>query len=145
MAEIFGVATGGMSVASLAIQIVDTIERLHKFWRAIKDAPKNIIDTLDELEVLGGMLMHLHSHLKEDELSNPSDVAARRSLDYCRRVARELGVIACDLQQGMNGSNARRRWTVVKYVGKKSALDELQARLERAKSMLSLAIECFSL
>lgn len=38
------VAGAGIAVASLAIQLVDSVDKLRRFIEAIKDAPSNIAD-----------------------------------------------------------------------------------------------------
>ena len=140
MAEVFGVITGAISVGSLAIQIFDSIQQLREFCAAIQNAPEAVGNALEELEVLGDMLLHLYKDqkLNQDELGP----GIQRSLTYINRVAGELQSIMTDLAKGMDGPRKKQKWGAIRVVMKKSSINDLLTRLERSKSMLSIAIQC---
>lgn len=46
MAEVLGVVASGISVASFAIQLADSIKKLEKFVDNVRDAPEDIKYTI---------------------------------------------------------------------------------------------------
>ncbi len=56
MAEVLGVVARGISVASLAIQIWDSIQRIKDFCRLVRDAPKDLEYILDDLNIINTLL-----------------------------------------------------------------------------------------
>lgn len=141
MAEVFGVITGAISVGSLAIQIIDSIHKLRSFCAAVRDAPACISDVLEELEILSDTLLHI---CQDDEFNQAAaDSGLQRSLTYCNRVADELHSIMRDFTRCFNiGTKAKMTWSKVKFALKKNDIRDLLGRLERAKSILSIAIQC---
>jgi len=49
MAELLGVVSGGIAVASLAIQLVKVAQKVHSFWDSIGDATPRIERIKDHL------------------------------------------------------------------------------------------------
>lgn len=146
MAEVLGVVASGIALGQLADQIIQSIRRLNEFWQSVKDAPRDLKNTFEELEILGETLLELQNGLgpgnKGIELQG---AAASRCLQYCSEIANELKNTVLELQQGLHGKRAGRHWAAIKVAFRKGALLELQKRLDRAKSMLMLAINCYSL
>lgn len=140
MAEVFGIFTGAISVASLAIQIFDSIQQLREFCSSVRDAPEAISNVLEELEILGDTLLQIY---QDQKLNRDSvDPSIRRSLTYVDRVAGELQSIMTDLAKGMDGSKKKQKWGAIRVAMKKNSVKDLLTRLERSKSLLSIAIQC---
>jgi predicted trehalose synthase len=145
MAEVLAVVASGIAVAQLADRIVQSIRKIHDFWKSIQDAPQELNDALEELEILGETLMELHTLLsKRDKPELPGNAAAK-CLSYSKRVADNLETILVSLRQGLDGKRGPRRWAAMKVAFQRRTLQEFQQRLDRAKSMLNLAINCYSL
>jgi len=146
MAEAFGVFTGAISVGSLAIQIFDSIQKLHAFCTAVQNVPKDLFQILEELELLGSILIELENSLGPtkvaEKVQHPS---VKNPLDYCRRAAHELHDLVLELGHLAKDTKMRRKWVAIKAVLKKDRVEGIQKRLESAKSMLNLAISCISL
>lgn len=147
MAEVFGVITGAISVGSLAIQIFDSIQKLHEFCNAVQDVPRDFFRILEELELLGSILIELENDsetqgILTEKVRLPS---VKDPLDYCRRAAQELNNLVIELSYYSKDTKIRRKWAAVKAVLKKDRVVGIQKRLESAKSMLNLAISCASL
>jgi hypothetical protein len=53
---VVGVVASGVSLASFALQLLDTVVKLRRLWTDIKDAPEEVIELLSEIEVLAGLL-----------------------------------------------------------------------------------------
>jgi hypothetical protein len=145
MAEVLGVVASGIAVAQLADKIVRSIRNIYDFWRTISDAPKDLNDALEELKILGETLMELQNDLNKHKGHELTGTAAKNCLQYCRRVADNLEVIVLGLQHNLDGKKGRRQWAAIKAAFQKRSLREFQQRLDRARSMLTLAISCYSL
>jgi hypothetical protein len=145
MAELIGVVASSIAVAQLPGQIVQNIRNIHDFWQSIRDAPKDLSDALEELELLGDTLVELHKNLDRRAGRQLPGASAIRCMQYCRKVADDLEAIVVDLHKGPNDKKSRQRWAAIKAALRKRALQDLQQRLDRAKSMLTLAISCYSL
>jgi len=145
MAEVLGVVASSIAVAQLADRIVQSIRKIHDFWKSIRGAPQELNDALEELEILGDTLMELHTLLnKRDKPELPGN-AAMKCLSYSRKVADDLETIVIGLRQGLDGKRGPREWAAMKTAFQKRTLQGFQQRLDRAKSMLTLAISCYSL
>jgi len=145
MAELVGVVASSIAVAQLASQIVQNIRNIHDFWQSIRDAPKDLSEALEELELLGDTLVELHKNLDRHAGRQLPGAPAIRCMQHCRRVADDLEAIVVDLHKGPDDKKSRRRWAAIKAALRKRALQDFQQRLDRAKSMLTLAISCYSL
>jgi hypothetical protein len=145
MAEVLGVVASGIAVAQLADQIVRSIRNIHDFWQSIRDAPKDLNDALEELEILGDTLLGLQEDLSDRGGREMPGASAAKCLQYCRKVADDLEAIVVGLQQGLDGKRGRRQLAAVKAVLQKRTLQDFQQRLDRAKWMLTLAIQGYSL
>lgn len=58
MAEL-GIAASGIGIASLAIQVGDSILKVRGFWDRVKEAPEDIRYILEEIETLSLVLSDL--------------------------------------------------------------------------------------
>lgn len=143
--ELVGVVASGITVAQLPSQIVQSIRSIHDFWQSIRDAPKDLSDNLEELELLGDTLLELHNNLGRHTGHQSPGTSAMRCMQHCRNVADDLEAIVVDLYKGLDGKKSGWHWVAIKAALRKRALQDFQHRLDRAKSMLTLAISCYSL
>ncbi|KIW59334.1 hypothetical protein PV05_03788 [Exophiala xenobiotica] len=133
MAETVGLAAAGVGFASLAVQLVDCIHKLHDLHANIRDAPMEIRAILREVDPLGEVLTRY---------SSLSGAATETSLSHCSEVLNILRNIAHELETMMQTSRTRRwiNWTKADAAFKRKRLANQQAALERAKSTLMLAL-----
>ncbi|KAJ8061664.1 hypothetical protein OCU04_009465 [Sclerotinia nivalis] len=132
MAEEFGVAGSAVGITSLAIQLGDGILKLKSFWDAVKDAPKEILYILDELDTTHLLLKEI-----EDSLGNQTrSPAAAKSLRLCQKGMNILNNTVKELDEEMR---KRKKWGGVKMVMKKELLEKMEKRLERANSLMTMA------
>ena len=146
MAEILGIVASGVSIGSIAIQIVGSVQQILDFWSSIKDAPSDIQDLLEELQILANLLLEFDNNPNASK-----QAAAAKATEYCKNAATSIDSVVKDLADGFKDladgfamSKARRRWTAVKAVLKEKKLTRSLQRLERAKLMLSLAQQCYT-
>jgi hypothetical protein len=63
MVEVLSVVASGIAVAQLDDQIFCSIRNIHNFWQLIRDAPKDLNDSLEKLEILRDTLLELQKIL----------------------------------------------------------------------------------
>lgn len=144
MAEaILGVVAGGAGLASLALQLFETAQKIHEMSTNIRNAPIEIHDILDEVELL--------RHVLTDYLNLPGiagqtfpvpTLAQKHALAQCFKVLEVLRDIGSELEANMQTSNSKRlvNWAKVKAAFNQKRFVRLQATLERAKTTLVLAM-----
>ena len=143
MAEALGVVASGISIGSLAIQLLDSVQRIRRFWKSVDEAPKDIGDLIEELHVLGSVFSDLTSQPGSVQALPPSSF--QMCLQHCSRVLEELKPIVLELQSDLLGSKRRKQWAAIKTAFKKGDLHDLTRRLERSKSTLCLALDVYKL
>ncbi|KAK6407551.1 hypothetical protein LTR95_018531 [Oleoguttula sp. CCFEE 5521] len=133
MAELLGVVAGGAGLASLAVQLVDSAEKLRSFCRASKNASQSVDELVFDIETLSLSLRHLEKHQARDSM----DIAP---LERC--------VVACRTKVGqISNLVARMGLTMRKfdkmgklYVAfKEPEVKKLVDDIERAKSSIQFA------
>jgi len=142
MAEVLGVVASGISVAQIAGQLLGCVQQLRTLCRALRDTPGELQGILDELEILGEVFYQLRA-LQIDS-SQPGYSALRASLGHCRMAASKLETIAVAGSRALQDSK-KRAWFLMKAVLRREEVRELKVQLEAAKSLLHLAMTCYSL
>lgn len=155
MAEVLGTIASGIAVAQFAGNIIASSQKIRGFWKAMKDAPKKIGDMLEEIEMLGQVLLHLNDdlgqnkkHLKNQQVqgAEAEHKMTQGSLLHCRKVIEDLDSILVDLDLGMQGKGSSgatdkaRKWASFKSIMRADELKELIDKLERSKTILLLAV-----
>ena len=143
MAEVLGIIASGVSIASIATQIVGSVQQILDFWSSIRDAPTDIQDLLEEVQLLANLLLELDDN-DNDHSGSSRQPTATKAAQYCKNAANSIDAVIKDLADGFAMSKGRRRWTAVKAVLKEKKMAKSLQRLERAKMMLSLAQQCYT-
>ncbi|KAE9370181.1 ankyrin [Stipitochalara longipes BDJ] len=142
MAEVLGVVASGLSVAQIAGQLLSCIQGLRALCRALRDTPGELQGILDELEILGEIFYQLGPI--QTGTSQPGHSALQASLTHCRKAASKLDILANQTLRPLQRSK-HATWFRVKAVLKLEEVRDLKVQLERAKSLLHLAMTCYSL
>ncbi|MCJ1438870.1 hypothetical protein MMC27_008260 [Xylographa pallens] len=143
MAEVLGVVASGISIAGLAIQIASSVQQILDFWASMKGAPTDIQTLLEELDLLAEILSTVDGNTDNDETS-PRQNTTLKAAQYCQNAASCIDAVVKDLSDGFAMPRGRRHWTAVKAVLKDKKMVKCLQRLERAKTMLSLAQQCYA-
>ena len=144
MAEVIGVVASGISIGSLAIQIVSSIQQLLDFWSTVKDAPENVQALLQEINILGNLLSEIDGN-EGEEHSSVIRQAITKATEYCQLALDKIDTVLRDLASGLYSTRGRiKHWTAVKTALKDKRLEKSLVRLERAKSLLNLAYQCYT-
>jgi hypothetical protein len=145
MAEVLGVVASGIAVGQLAGQILSGIKTLHTFITYAKDAPHAISNVLRELELLEELLAELLFIFPSYESSASSTATIQKCVQLCNQAAENIAAVVAGLERGLGWRKILRQWAVIQATLRKGELDEFQDRLSRAKSLLSLTIDFYTL
>lgn len=142
MAEVVGFVASGASVAQIAGQLLSCMQHLRMLCRALRDAPEELQDIINELEILGEIFYQLGTFKSETSQNGYS--ALQASLTRCRKAASKLEALATPSSRTLQ-SNQTTPWSRLKAVAKMDETKKLKTQLEAAKSLLQLAMTCYSL
>jgi hypothetical protein len=136
-----GAISIGMGIASLAIQIGDSILKFKEFWDSVKEAPEEVQWLIEEIQTLSNVLseMGLNDTSGEVPLIRPEYMA--KCLELCQKSAdileTLLGELAVEIRK-------RKRVGGFKAVLKKGTIERLKERLKSAQFMLMLSNQTYS-
>jgi len=143
MAEVFGVVAGGLSVASLAIQIVENLTKVINFCESIKEAPTDIQRLLLELQILSNVISAIQLVYEKHSLPETSEAVTRKCLGLVRHDISKLLSLSLELERKLNSEKRlTRTWARVQSVLSESKIAVLRGHLERAKGGLQLLQFC---
>ncbi|TVY26033.1 hypothetical protein LHYA1_G005479 [Lachnellula hyalina] len=125
MAEL-GVAASAISIASIAIQVGDSIIKLKDFWNHVKEAPEEIKWLIEEIETLGFVLSGVESSKTHSDPPHLEPAFANRCLESCRKGASILEAVVKEADEEIR---KRRKVGGVKAVLKKGTIERLKERL----------------
>ncbi|KAE9367098.1 hypothetical protein N431DRAFT_418216 [Stipitochalara longipes BDJ] len=135
MADI-GLSGSGFGIASLVLQVGDSIMRLKGFWDAVEDAPEEIKHLIEEIEILSLVLSDFetpHLNQPEPEIGNE---ARAKCVQFFRKAVIILEAVVKEAEVEIR---KRRKLGSMKAVLKKAEIAKLRERLATAQSMLMLS------
>jgi hypothetical protein len=145
MAEAFGVVAGGISVASLAIQILENINRVINFCESIREAPTDIQRILLELQLLSNIISGIQLVFQKRSLPKISEATIKKSLDLVRHDISKLSDLSLDLERKLKSEKRiTRTWARVQTVLSEKKIAILRDNLDRAKGTLQL-LQCWNI
>jgi hypothetical protein len=132
--EAFAAVASGAGLISLAIQLLESSQKLKGLYNTSRNAPRMIEDMCFELETLSLQLRQLERHRHVDHFDTTE------VLNRCIAVCQQRVVRVRDVVDAMS-RHMRRSSTFggVYTAFKESEMRKLVAELEQAKSSLSLA------
>jgi len=133
MAEIFGAVASGAGLLSLAIQLLESSQKLKGFYDATKDAPQAVADLGFELETMSLSLRQLECHRRGDILG---DELLGRCLLICNKMVGKIEIAVSKMERQLQKSrNMGRLYAAFKEPDTRKLLEEL----EQAKSSMLFA------
>jgi len=138
MAEALGIAASGVGIASLAIQLGNSILKLKSFCDAVKNAPEEIRHLIEEIETLSLVLSESESSEQPGLQVRPDSTS--RCLQFCQKATSILRSVVKDVEAEIE---RRGRFGRVKAVLKRDAIEKLRGRLMTAQSMLLLSNQMY--
>jgi hypothetical protein len=145
MAEVLGVVASGIAIIQLATGIVSGAQKLRRQWCEVRDAPRDIAGTLEEIEILGQSLIVIQSGLDRHGPESASMAVMEKSLELCQKASTNLDAIVSKFAFGPEKSSASRRMTKLKVLLQRDEINEAREQLQRAIRYLNLAANCYSM
>ena len=135
----FSTAASAVSVASIGIQIAESIHGLIKFCKSIRDAPEAIQTISEDLVLLDEILNSLMTYYQTDQRRDHSATAqpAQTALNVCLVRLRRLERMTSKLENRLAQSRA---WGSLKTALKENSIQKFQSSLEKTKTSLILAM-----
>ncbi|GME27063.1 hypothetical protein GTA08_BOTSDO00129 [Neofusicoccum parvum] len=128
-------------IASLAVQLAESVTKLCKFLSAIKHASDDIEDIIDDLEVLTCVIAEIQ---RCEELFGPQHATAK-TIMRCRRQVQALENMVKTLNEELEkDSKWRRNHAALKAVMKGGKVKAMREKIGEAKDTLSLALQASS-
>ena len=132
------------AVASLAIQLVETGEKISNFLTSVQDMPNEVIRLGQTLDRLNGTLKQV-SYLPEQQYQDlrlpGSPVFIMNALKNCENRIKALEGVIQTAKANINHRNRMHRsWAAIRFVLKKEDIREMQTRLHEAEAGLQTAM-----
>ena len=148
MAEAIGVVASGIAIGTLAAQITSSIVKLKSYWDDVQDAPQDIQDLLEEVDIL----RHLLNVIADDQRQNSASslildsTSISSCLLLCKKEVDQLQELTDSLGTHLDAKGSlRRKWASMKVVMKKDKVEKYKTKLERAIRLLSLSQQTYSM
>lgn len=131
MAEVVGLVMGAVS---LGVQLAESVQKVKRFYDAVKDAPERLADIVDEIESLSDIL----AEMEGDRTSHNTNVGPKmqRCVATCRKAVDSFTTYADGLETRMKRHSRRGS---VRFAIKSESIEAVISRLESSKSNLVLA------
>jgi hypothetical protein len=128
-------AASVFGVASLAVQLVDSIDRLDTFLKAIQNAPANINSLFGELELPRSVL----EQTRKINARHISDRSAEKALGICQSQILKLETTIGQAVKHFNSDKFyQRKWSAFKIILKGKEIAAVLNSIGHAKSTLLL-------
>ena len=149
MAELVGVIASGISIGTLVAQITSSLIKLKSYWDQLPDAPRDIKDLIDELELITSLIADMEDDQRRNPLSSTiltsSPNSISKCLQSCKQGADSLRDLTHSIHADLEASGRRRKkWGSVKVILKRDRIDKYQTKLERAIRLLSLSHQMYT-
>lgn len=140
MAEVLGAIASGISVASFAVQLTESVKKLKDFVSTIKNAPEDVKYTIYQLETLNALLNKMDKEIQPSPSMILENANLRECLALCQQGTNTLVSVATGLESDMK----RRRRNRLKYWSKSDDLEKYNTRIESAKGLLLMSYMMYS-
>ena len=141
MAEVFGIVSGAIGVAGIAVQIIQSVQKLKLFLSKLRFVHAHLEELLDELDLLATLISQ-SDYPGPSELVGAIERDASTPLACCEKAAKSILAVVDNVQGGFKRGQKHGTKASVKFILNEKQIEENLRKLERAKSMLVLAQQC---
>ncbi|KAF7861665.1 uncharacterized protein EAF02_010619 [Botrytis sinoallii] len=118
-------ASAAFAVISLAVQLAESVKKLVEFWQAVEDAPGDICDLFNDLELLSAALIQ---NQKKFAQHSPYDPIAKRILIKCQKRVEQLSSkLSPTMGAFTSFSSCKRKWAALKITLKNEEIRKMRA------------------
>ncbi|KZF20330.1 hypothetical protein L228DRAFT_250007 [Xylona heveae TC161] len=127
---------GAIGVVSLALQLIESIDKIQKFIKSLKKAPEHIRSISGSLEDISDVL----DAIREDQLVYEGNKSIKKALLRCEKCINDIRTIIETLEPGFSSTHRISRvWTAIQTSRADEDIQKIERRLEAAKTTLGLA------
>lgn len=130
-----------ITIGALAVQTVCAFQKTYELCSSIKQTPGDLRLLLEELQLLSLLLNSFR-----DDGSQPAYDASKgflSALEHCKHDLESIQAFCTNLEDSIiNTKRGLRPWAAFKATLSEKKVKKYLNRLDRAKSMLSLAHQC---
>ena len=137
-------AASAIAMASLAIQLADSVQKISNFLKNVQGAPKEVLKLIETLDQLQGTLDNARQ-LVETQFQilrlpgSPTFII--QAIENCEVQIKGLEAFASRARNSLEHQNRlRRSWTSIKVASKRQDIEDIQCRLRDAKMDLQFAL-----
>lgn len=138
MAEVFGIAGGAIGAISLSIQLAESLQKVKGFYAAVKNAPTQIEELIEEIEIMQDILSDLESGSQSANMASSANM--QRCMKVAQRATKSFVAFSGQLQTRIKKSKFRGG---MKFALSRDDIKEMLDQLERTKSSLNLAYSLY--
>jgi hypothetical protein len=139
-------AASGIAVASLTIQLIESVHKAQRFFRDISDAAKKLerlLDLLEQLELVLDGIAHIIDR-QQRQYGNLGTAMAESILKAMRMCESRLSMLGNIVEAAKSASQAvsksARSFGSLRLACKKKEIEELESQLQQAISILNLTM-----
>ncbi|KAH9215611.1 hypothetical protein DL95DRAFT_298482 [Leptodontidium sp. 2 PMI_412] len=143
MTDILSVVASGISVASLAIQIADSLNKVISFCESIREAPADVQQLILQLHILTNIVSVIRNMIESGTVPNTLEPTLERALKLVRHDIATLSILSSELDRKLKSERRLvRTWARVQSVFSEKKISLLKSHLESAKRGLNLLQGC---
>ena len=141
MAEIIGIVASGVGLAAFAGQTLDGALKVQRLWNAVKNAPQDVADLVDEVVSTASLLSDIEARVIQMPSIARLQTPLEKCFAQCKKIAESLESIALSLETSLRRKQAMGQ---IRVALKRETIASHKLRLESAKTTLLLAIQSCS-
>jgi len=107
--EVLSGVSSVLAVASLALQVADSVKKLSNFWSSVRDAPQSVADIVDDLGIVSKALEDIGREANTSRLHSTSLDLSLTSLHLCSEKVQRLQSLLEEFQSGVSATKRRKR------------------------------------
>lgn len=140
MAEALGFAASIISVASLAIQIGDSLRVAIEFWDSIQDGPEELRRVSAQLRLLADYMIVIEHEHHTGQIEGFQEQLVKNALTMMKKDTDNLAGVVSDLSMRIGSAQGglRRKWGRVQVALKEGKISRLRDHVESAINVLTL-------
>jgi len=140
MAEALGFAASIISVASLAIQIGDSIRVAIEFWDSIQEGPEELSRVSMQLRLLADYMIVIEHEHRAGQMDSFQEQLVKSALTMMKKDTDKLASVISDLASRIGSAQGglRRKWGLVQVALKEGKIARFRDHIESAISVLTL-------
>jgi len=137
--EAVGVTASIISIATLAVQLGDTLRKAAEFWESFEDAPADIRRISAELRLLINVLNTIRHRHETVEDQDGLEGCIQEALKLAKQDIDKLAGLVSELARftGPGNGQMKRNWARVRIVLKRDKIVKFKGYVESAMRILS--------